>query len=246
MSHDVFREPNEGFIFPKIRGNEFSEYTIREFYDLIFPTKDEINWKPQVKYITNNILWRSTLIFGDKRTGKTELIRRTAEEAVRRYSKNELEALSMRGSHAMNWLGVPFLNAKPIKLLLLDDLTGQKMGKSQVENWFNMAHIMCNRIKSNNGLLLTYLATHDYFALDKRMRIGFDCMLVTSLTTNPSDVRWLTKVIGTEGVTLLHTDAMLKLNHKPYTRHIVFRVLDVVGYFTAELATEDYLESWVY
>lgn len=230
----------------KIKTGEFSEYTITEFYDLIFPNKSEIDWKPTVKYITNNILWKSLLIFGDKRTGKTELIRRTAEEAVHRYSKEELEALSMRGSHAMNWLGMPFMNFKQKKVLLLDDLTGQKMGKSQVENWFNMAHIMSNRIKSNNGLLMTFLATHDYFALDKRMRIGFDGMLVTSLTTNPSDVRWLTKVIGTEGVTLLHTDAMLKLNHQPYTRHVVFRVLDVGGYFTAELAKENYLESWIY
>jgi len=168
----------------------------------LFPPKERVLFKQELReYDTNSILYANVLIYGDQNSGKSELMRALAEKAVERYGEDEVNAVNVHQD--VNLALDKAIADCPYNFLYLDDMTCVKVGDEPINQYFQIRHIMKRKTGRSQGLIVTFLACHDFFQLQKQFRTNFKCLIAKSAPANRFDRNHLAGYIGEEGIALL-------------------------------------------
>jgi hypothetical protein len=225
----------------------FKEYSLEDFEQIVMPERQLIEAHVDLPYETNRWLRRNFIVYGDIGALKTETIRLFAEWAAVRYSPEDLSAFLITRGRILQFLDCPMLAAKPIQILFLDDMTGiDRLSRIQADNWFRMRHVAKNITHLPVGLVLTFLGTHEYYALPKRMRQGVTGFMAKSAPTNPFDERLVRKWVGDEGMEVLNRQTTDRLLFLPHDEVTVFRIHNFIGYIKTPFASANYLREWAW
>lgn len=226
------------------------EYSMNEFLNMLLPEEEVIFKLFDVPYAakTNSIKWVKTILVGDSATGKTELARRLTEEVVKRFKPELLEAVIVPRELMDDFFNMPyFLPKKPIKAVFFDDTADKALKPKQKDNWHRMRHIVKERTHGErNGLILTFLATQDYFSLAKGLRTNYHCLIAKGGPQNESDERFFKRSFGDEGLSMLHQYTFDSLHGKQECEFAVFKMMGVTGWFKTPAAEHDYFTEFKY
>jgi len=212
------------------------------FYDYIFPSIELITYTPKTKYKINNVRYKNIIIFGFMGSGKTETVRSIVNEAIKRYGKNNVNAVSVEDG-SLDLLIDYGLKSTLINILFADNITLRKIDPYVMYRYFTIRHVYANRFNTNIGYILTISATHRFFGIPKEMRCTCDAIIVRNSTMNPYDRSILSKFITKEGLEFLERLEEAREHDRKLMKYSVFATKRKIGILETELAEESYLEE---
>ena len=212
------------------------------FYNLIFPSEKRINYIPNVKYDTNNIMFTSGVIYGDIGSGKSQTFRAIAEKAVERYgidnvnskmeSKGNIRDLILRGT-------VP----KLVNLLFADDLTLRKISRTDLRAYFKLRHIHRELCRTNKGYILSMLGVHRFHSCPVELRTNMGFLIIKTFPSSPWDYSIIKRYVGKDHLNTLADLEKIKLENPDYKKYNIFWLkTGETGILDLELAKKDYVE----
>ena len=205
-------------------------YTLEEFSSLLMPKIEIIDRVPPVTYDTNNWLWQNVLLYGAPGTGKSEGARKFAEIAAERYSSDMLAATNLE-RYIVEFLSAPFIEPKKIQLYFFDDLAGKRLPPNCQNEWILLRHTVQNITHLHNGLILTFIATQRYYALDKALRESITSLVAFSTPSNPFDASIIKRFIGDEAYNFLEFQKFLLMTGQTQKHYAAFYLNGIRGIF---------------
>lgn len=213
--------------------------------DKLFPPEERIFFERKVErpYKQNSIMFANILIYGGQGDGKSELMRFLTEKAVEKYGEDRLSAVNVIGNVENSFkYGI---EDKPIAIIYLDDMTKKKVEDDTINQFNRIRHIMMKHADIDQGLIITCLATHSYFQLQKDFRTNHDAILFRRRPENDSDRRWMEKQIGENATKLVGQWTKDRWEErKNYDKTIFSWKMDtvpVVGMMSTPMAEKDYV-----
>jgi len=199
-----------------------------EVYRYIFPSVDVLMYEPDLKYATNNIFQRQLLLVGSQRSGKTASVRMIALKAVSIYGEENVNAVSSKDFGVLIEYGI---QNTLVNILFFDDATLQKVPQDALRDYFRIRHVVKQVTGRSNGLVVTVIGTHSFFACPKNLRVNCPVILWKSPPTNPFDRRTALGFIGDKGMTLLEAIELQKDEDPELIGISVAYFLNTVGMF---------------
>lgn len=186
--------------------------------------------------------FRNILVYGRARSVKTELMRWFAEIAMDRYSSGMLDVYNM-GPNLPKWLAGPTFTPKPIQMYYFDDSDTIKLKRAEIQNWSAIRQIVKQATHQPEGILLTFIGTHEIFSLPKCLRENVEIFIARSIPQAVSfyDQHFMKRLLGANGYAMLEAVTEKRLRYEEHDEIIVFRILDEVGWMKTDLATTNYL-----
>ncbi len=218
-------------------------YKLEEFVELLMPTLEAIDRVPQVPYETNNWIWQNVLLYGSPGSGKSEGARLFAELAAKRYNPDVMAATNLE-RYIVEFLSAPFIEPKKIQLMFFDDLAGKKLSSTNQNEWILLRHTIQNITHLNNGLILTFLATQRYYALDKSLRESITSLIAFSTPSNPFDASIIKRFIGEEAYAFLEFQKFLLMTRQTRKHYSAFYLNGIKGILDMPMAEIDFLRKW--
>lgn len=212
------------------------------FYDSLFPPIQVLLNKPNTPYRTNNIQFKSVLIYGKIGSGKTEMVRKIAEEAVSRYGADKVSA-SINEDGEIKDLLDQGLTEKLVNIIFVDNVTLKKYDTDQLHRLFRIRQEIFERTGREIGLIVAIITTHRFHASDLSLRTNNDIVVIRDRPSNPYDKNVIKRMIGQEGLDQITYYVYQRKSNDDYKKFSVFVAEDEVGILETPLATNNYLKE---
>jgi energy-coupling factor transporter ATP-binding protein EcfA2 len=126
------------------------------------------------------------MIMGTQGSGKTTLARVLALTLARKYgASNVTFALQVGGVREL--LGYATKQPSKAWILVGEDLTLAKIPKTDLNQFFQVRHLIQQHTGIREGLAVTVFNSHTFHGIDKNLRDTFDMLILKSIPTNPYD-----------------------------------------------------------
>ncbi len=135
-------------------------------------------------YSDNAIVHRKVLVVGSMGKGKSTLIRALALETKNQYSSFQgfIERASLYGT-----LHDGVESIAECWFFGVDDLTLARIDPIDVNNYYQIRHLIARKTGLRNGLVVTAMGVHRFHGLDVNLGSEFDQLWVKSLPDRPHD-----------------------------------------------------------
>ena len=214
-----------------------------QVYRYLYPSMKILEYKPDVKYDTNNIFQRQVLLVGAQRSGKTASVRSIALKAVNTYGQQNVNAIFCRDFEMLLKHGI---EDKYVNILFFDDATLQDVPKNTLRDYFRIRHIVKKITRKSNGLIITVVGTHRYHSMPKELRSTCNLALWKSPPTNPYDRSIAMKFVGDRGINILESIELEKDNDPSLIGICVAYFLGTVGLFITPEPKDNVLRELLY
>jgi len=205
----------------------------KDTLDFIFPDKNILLEKPQVKYKTNNIKRVQALCYGAEATGKTILGDYLVEIAYEKYGGQNVSAYISKDLDTLIEHGH---DDKLINILFADDITRKEIPKEWLSRYFQLRHIIYNKYNRSQGLVFTLLGLHRFHGTPPDLRTNIDVLFLRSAPLNPWDKSVIKAFIGQDGIdTLNELDIKRRKGLNEYWNYSVVYYRGNVGLFEHKL-----------
>ena len=128
--------------------------------------------------------------------------------------------------------------------MFFDDLAGKKLSSTNQNEWILLRHTIQNITHLNNGLILTFLATQRYYALDKSLRESITSLIAFSTPSNPFDASIIKRFIGEEAYAFLEFQKFLLMTRQTRKHYSAFYLNGIKGILDMPMAEIDFLRKW--
>lgn len=203
---------------------------------------EQIAYKPDTTYLTNNIIHRNVVIYGKPGSGKTEVVRACTEKAIEQYGAKNVNA-SLVHNGELNVLMEYGLDNKPVQLLFADNVTLVKPKKVDIQNFFKIRHYYRMLTGKCNALIVTFLAAHRFHGINISLRTDFDLLLARNSPTNPWDHNIMKRFLGEDGISLMEVLEEERESRRNLYRFSVFYSKREKGLLELSLARRNYLKE---
>ena len=211
-----------------------------EVYERIFPDRSRLQPKPQGSYKRNDIIPRNIAIIGGQGSGKTTAVRDIAEEAVRKYGLENVNAAYAKGDPSPLFDAI---DGKLVQLLVCDDFTVTEQSKQDLSKLLQVRQMMMDRFGRANGLVITILTVPTLYGIDDpELRSNFDVFLFRS-PPHDFDRDITERSVGEDGVSWLNKLADLQLEDERHKAWGVCTTGSSTGFFCSLPANHDFLRS---
>jgi len=214
------------------------------FYEYIFPPRKlleeipNVTYKDQIVSSDVNVL----LIYSQMGWGKTETVRRIAEEAVKLYGEENVNASYVEGGN-LEKLITYGLEDKLVNILFCDDLTLVPIDQRVLAAFFRLRHRLASHFNRRNGYILGILAIHRWHNIPVVLRSASLGVIVKSTSLEEYDNRVIKKLVGQENYEWLRAVEKQGMLEKQYRRYGVFSSKHLVCRVEFPLATKNYLRK---
>jgi len=212
------------------------------FYSFIFPDIDKITYVPKVNYFTNSIKFKNIVIYAKQGEGKTEVVRKLVEEAVKKYGEENVNAVVSEEGDLESLMNYG-LNHKLVNILFCDNATLAKLKDHDIRKYFQIRHKWYNLTKRNYGYILSIIACHRFFSIPLTLRTYIDCSIWRNSATSPFDYNIVRKFINNEGMEFLEGVELAREDNPELNIFSVFSIKRNIGLLLTPLADKNYLES---
>jgi len=214
----------------------------REFYQYLYPDMEEIKNTPDVPYDTNSILVRDILIFGNRATGKTEMVRKIVEVGVEKYGEKNVNAVGIEeGCLDDLYYSV---DKRLVQILFLDDFTLQNVGKEELRRFFRLRNEWYSMSKRKYGLLISIISSHTFYGMAKDLRTIASAFVFKSSTSNKYDRDCIRQQIGEDGLSYLDALDVARSKDKNVGSLSIVKFLHAkIGVLYTPLARKNYLRK---
>jgi energy-coupling factor transporter ATP-binding protein EcfA2 len=134
----------------------------------------------------NAIEYRNVMIMGAQGSGKTTLAQVLALALGRKYGMSNVTfASQVAGVREL----LNYATKQPSKAWILvgEDLTLARVPKEDLNQFFQVRHLIQQNTGLNQGLAITAFNSHTFHGIDKNLRDTFDLLILKSVPTNPYD-----------------------------------------------------------
>ena len=164
----------------------------KEILDSVFPSAVQINRKSATGYDTNDIMQKQIFVYGKQGSGKTELMRGIAEYLAEKYGAENINVRIAKGD--LEILINKGLENKLVNFLICDDATLEKIPRQTLIDFFRIRHLLKERTKRNNGLVITAIISHRFHGCYEG-----ECVVITpNGEVKISNVKKGDKILGYE------------------------------------------------
>jgi len=217
--------------------NNLTDY----FLAKLFPPIEQIMYSPSTSFKTNNVIWKSVVIYGKPGSGKTELVRSLVERAVQKYGQENVNAnMTQLGNLAL--LMKYGLNAQLVQILFADNITLVKPKKEVIKNFYCLRHYYQMLTGKNHGLIIAILAAHRFHSVNVNLRDA-DFLIARNSPTSPWDNSIMKRYLGQEGINLLEILEEERMKNRKLWKFSVFYTKRKQGVLELPLATENFLNE---
>jgi len=218
----------------------------REFLSFLFPGIDIIASPPKASYKTNAIRVKNLVLFGQMSKGKTELVRRLAEEAVSFYGKKNVHAIHSEDGDLEAVMESIISNDKLVQLAFIDNFTLKEIPKSLISRYFNLRGEWMKSIGRNYGYIISIFGLHRFESTYPEFKSNFDGAIVKSAPGfSRYDKSVVKSFIGEDGLHDLLVIEELRDQDPEYMSYSVFGIYGGLkrGLLKLDMASENYLEN---
>jgi len=213
----------------------------KDFFDFLLPSKTIINYRPKVRYDTNNVIFRNVILYGFQGSGKTSGVNYIVYKAIKKYGEENVNA---RVSEDGNLSELLSFGLRPVlvNILFSDNTTLRKISKEELLSYFRIRHLFKERYGLSNGYILSLIALHRFHSIPVELRTTIDGIIVKDSSMNPYDRSILKKFIGDK---VLQTIEKISVERekKPELKKLAYFVgRSISGFITLPLARENYLK----
>jgi hypothetical protein len=195
----------------------------KAFFDAIFPEMSTI-------MELDAPLHSNCLIYGQEGFGKTETAKAIAYEAVQRYGRRRVNAVTSEKLGYLIWAG---LNKKPIQVLIFEDVTLKKIPEEELVDFYRLRHIAQQR-GMKKGYILTIITFDDFHSLPKPISSHFDFLLFTT-PTNPHDRNFMKMYLNEDIIKELEDLQTKKKVNDKYKEYKAFWFLGGSGFIRTKI-----------
>ena len=134
----------------------------------------------------NAIEYRNVILLGAQGSGKTTTAQALAWILGRKYGmSNVVFAMQVAGIDRL--LDVPTRTPGRCWLLCAEDITLAKIPREQINQFFQVRHLIQQYTGLREGMCVTIFNSHTFHGLEKNLRDTFDVLIIKSVPTNPYD-----------------------------------------------------------
>jgi len=209
-----------------------------EFFKILFPSWERINFSPDVSYETNNIIFQFLLQYGKIGSGKTETGRAIVEKAVEFYGEENVNAVISDSLMELIRYG---LDSKPVQILIYDDATLEDLRSNTLRELFKIRQTYARVSESLNGYVLAIVNTHRFHGLKVNLRTNIDLAIWRSLPSDPYDISVVKRFIGSDGLETLQVIEENRLQDIKWNKVSIFTTRLEKGLLVLSLAKKDYI-----
>lgn len=200
------------------------------FYSRIFP---DVNYIQQIGVVHKNII-----IFGPQGSSKTETVNTIISHAYQKYGPINVNAVRTRKN--LKLLLEHGIDNKFVQILFADDLTLSKIDTKELEDFYNVRHILEEQGRKN-GLVVTINSVHDFFAIPKNLRSFFDALVICAPPTNRYDKNFIEGYIGEHNISLLKQIYNSRIDDFTFLGYKVFWIIGRTGVLYTPKLNNQYL-----
>jgi len=218
----------------------------REFLSFLFPGMDIIASPLKVSYTTNAIQVKNIVLFGQMGKGKTELVRKLAEEAVKFYGEKNVHAIHSEEGDLEAVMESIISNDKLVQLAFIDNFTLKEIPKSLISKYFNLRGEWMKHIGRNYGYIVSIFGLHRFESTYPEFKSNFDGAIVKSVPGfSRYDKSVVKSFIGEKGLHDLLLIEEMRDQDPEYMSYSVFGIYGGLrrGLLKLDMATRNYLES---
>jgi len=202
----------------------------KEFLDSLFPSKEYIKER--------GIVSKRVIVYGSQRSGKSVMVNNWAKHAREKYGYSNVHALTTEAniSPLMNF----GIQDKYVNILFADDLTMVKVKREDLTQFYRLAHKL-EDLGRTEGLVITIIAIHDFYAIPKHLRTYYDYLVVRNLPVNEFDEGVIRRKIGIPAFNRL--SKIVKLREKDisyYNYSIYWNKFKETGVLDFPLQSQNY------
>lgn len=209
--------------------------------DYLFPPLEEFTVQPLVYYDYNAVKFKLVILYGKIGSGKTELVRSLAEQAVKRYGADKVAASYTNAD--LETLLEQGLKDKLVNILFCDDLTHSKIKEQTLNEFFRVRHKLKEYYGRRHGYILGVLALHRFFNIPVSLRAEMDCLICRNTSLNPYDSAFLKRMLGFHLYQALEEIERRRESDREFYQYSAFVSKDLRGLLRLPLAEIDYLEE---
>jgi len=134
----------------------------------------------------NAIEYRNIMLLGGQGSGKTTTAQALAWSLGRKYGLGQTTfAIQIAGIDRL--LNVPTRVPGKCWLFVAEDITLAKIPKSNLNQFFQIRHLIQRYTGLREGMAVTMFNSHTFHGLDKNLRDTFNALIIKSVPTNPYD-----------------------------------------------------------
>jgi len=214
-------------------------------YKILLPSLKQITYVPKTPYETNAIIFKSVLVYGRMGVGKTEVVRSFVEKAIKKYGKENVNAVYVNKGSQLPYLLQYGLNDKLVQIFFIDNATLSKIPNPIMEEYFFLRHRWYELTRRPYGYILSFIAGHRFHGVNTCLRTDNDCYIWLNSPTNPFDKSIVKGYIGNSGIARLESyerERNKRLNSK-YRQYSVYNARGEVGLHISKLAKENYMKE---
>lgn len=139
-------------------------------------------------YSDNAIVHKKALIVGAMGKGKTKLLESMAESVARRATGEGRRFVGFRETASIGrTLEDGTKTVSDVWFFANDDLTLARISPVDVQNYYQLRHVIARNTGLREGLVVTAMGVHRFYGLDLNLGAEFDQLWVKSIPKRPSD-----------------------------------------------------------
>jgi len=204
---------------------------------------DLILYTPRTSYLTNNVIFKTILLYGKPGSGKTELGRALVEKAVEKYGQKNVHASITHNGDLTTLLELGLDEEKLVQILFADNVTLVRPKKVEIQNFFKLRHYYRMLTGKNNGLIISILGAHRFHGVDISLRTDLDFLIARNSPTNPWDLAIMRRFLGDTGISIMEVLEEERITNKELFKFSVFYTKRAVGILELPLAKENYFKE---
>ena len=220
----------------------------QEFLSFLFPGVDIIASPPKTNYRTNAIRVKNIVLFGQMSKGKTELVRKIAEEAVSFYGEKNVHAVHSEKGDLEVVMESIISNDKLVQLAFIDNFTLKEVPKSLISKYFSIRGDWMDNTGRNYGYIISIFGLHRFESTYPEFKSNFDGAIVKSAPGfSRYDKSVVRSFIGDKGLHDLLIIEEKRDQDPEYMSYSVFGIYGGLktGLLKLDMASRNYLESVV-
>ena len=134
----------------------------------------------------NAIEYRNIMLLGSQGSGKTTTAQALAWMLGSKYGISNT-VFGIQIARIDRLLDVPTKVLGKCWLLVAEDITLAKIPRSQINQFFQVRHLIQQYTGLREGMTVTVFNSHTFHGLEKNLRDTFDALIIKSVPTNPYD-----------------------------------------------------------
>ena len=159
-----------------------------QFFNALLPTMGQL-MNPELQGVA--IKQKTLIIQGKQSSGKNTKASTIIHEVRRRYGAKNVavhQTEERRGSAQAQFrtiLDAPEWPRKMIQCCVLQDCTNVKFTEQDLQEFWQIRHVMREKTGLSRGLILLIFTEHSYFEFQKQFRLTPDMILMSDMPGNP-------------------------------------------------------------